>query len=246
MIAVFRSLEGESLEDFTHRLASTWKIGQEDRDNGVVVAVFLDDRKVRLEVGYGLEGSLPDIVCGRIIREEIAPRFRDGDHAGGLRAAVEKIIAATKGEYRADDGGEPASWVDGLTFHTAVASYVVVLLVGWGLILARAPDRSIGRFLIVAFVSIHFTVGLWEVFYVLPGRLFAGDWAGVLFMTVHGGMFFLIPLVFLAGAIFGTMKGGRGGSWSSGGGGWSGGGGGSSSFGGGGGSFGGGGASGGW
>lgn len=113
-VAIFRSLEGESLEDFTIQLAEAWRPGQAERDNGVILAIFVSDRKVRIEVGYGLEGALPDAVARRIIRNEITPAFRAGDYDRGVTAAVSAIMAATRGEYEGidrRDGGEPPSIV---------------------------------------------------------------------------------------------------------------------------------------
>ena len=90
-IAVFRSLEGESLEDVASRLFQTWRLGRKSLDNGVLLVVFVQDRKVRIEVGYGLEAALPDAVAGQIIRESIAPRFREQRYAAGLEAAVTAV-----------------------------------------------------------------------------------------------------------------------------------------------------------
>jgi uncharacterized protein len=104
-VAIFKSLEGESLEDFSIRLAEKWKIGTR-KDNGVILIVFLDDRKIRIEVGYGLEGSLTDATSSSIIRNDIAPHFRQGDYYYGIEAGVEKIIEATKGEYKAEPNDE--------------------------------------------------------------------------------------------------------------------------------------------
>lgn len=100
-VATFPSLDGESLEDFTIRLAEAWKPGQADRDNGVLLAVFVGDRRVRIEVGYGLEGALPDALARRIIQNEIVDPFRAGRYAQGIRDAVVAIMAATRGEYEA-------------------------------------------------------------------------------------------------------------------------------------------------
>ncbi len=100
-VAIFPSLDGESLEDFSIRLAETWKIGQKGRDNGLILLVFVKDRKVRIEVGYGLEGAIPDVVAGRIIRSVLAPRFRQGDFAGGILAAIDALDAASRGEFKA-------------------------------------------------------------------------------------------------------------------------------------------------
>ncbi len=76
--------EDFTLEDFTVRAAQKWGAGQKQTDNGAVLFVFTEDRKVRIEVGYGLEGALPDITAKRIIEDEILPKFRSGDFPGGL------------------------------------------------------------------------------------------------------------------------------------------------------------------
>ncbi|HSE89959.1 MAG TPA: TPM domain-containing protein [Candidatus Binatia bacterium] len=99
-IAVFTipSLKGDSLEDFSIRVAETWKIGKKGFDNGAILLVARDDRRLRIEVGYGLEGVMPDAIASRIIREVITPRFRSGDYAGGIEAGVDAILKITKGE----------------------------------------------------------------------------------------------------------------------------------------------------
>ncbi len=92
--------ENFTLEEFTVAAARKWAAGQAGKNNGVVLFVFTEDRKMRIEVGYGLEGVLPDALAHRIQEEEILPRFRSGDYAGGIEAGVNAMIAATKGEYR--------------------------------------------------------------------------------------------------------------------------------------------------
>jgi uncharacterized protein len=93
VLAIFPSLEGESLEDFSIRLAQQWRVGQKSLDNGVILLVFVQERRVRLEVGYGLEPIVTDAVAAQIIRESIAPRFREQRYAVGLEAAVEAVYA---------------------------------------------------------------------------------------------------------------------------------------------------------
>jgi uncharacterized protein len=95
-----RMQSGSSLEDYTRRVAETWKVGQQRTNNGAVLFVFVQDRRVRIEVGYGLEGALPDATAKRIIEDEIVPRFRRGDYEGGLRAGVTAILQAVRGEYQ--------------------------------------------------------------------------------------------------------------------------------------------------
>jgi uncharacterized protein len=101
VVAVFPRLPAESLEDFTARTAEAWRVGRKDLDNGAVLFVFVEDRKMRIEVGYGLEGALPDLTAKRIIDEVITPRFRQERYGEGLVAGVEAILAATRGEYTA-------------------------------------------------------------------------------------------------------------------------------------------------
>lgn len=95
----------EVIEDFTLRVAEANKLGRKGRDNGVLLLVAKDDRAMRIEVGYGLEGALPDAISNQIIRRVIAPSFRDGDYYAGLDAGVDGIIAATKGEFQGDGRG---------------------------------------------------------------------------------------------------------------------------------------------
>jgi uncharacterized protein len=100
VVAIFRSLEGESLEDFSVRLAQAWRIGQKGLDNGVIFLVFVNDRKMRIEVGYGLEANLTDAVASSILRDVVAPRFREGHLADGISAGLDAIDQAIAGTYR--------------------------------------------------------------------------------------------------------------------------------------------------
>jgi len=101
LVAVFPKMQSaSSLEDYTHQLATAWKIGQKSKNNGVGLFVFIQDRKMRIEVGYGLEGALPDALAKRIIEDEIKPYFKSGDFSGGLTAGVTAILKATQGEYK--------------------------------------------------------------------------------------------------------------------------------------------------
>lgn len=101
VVAIFpRMQSSSSIEDYTVRVAQAWRVGQEKQDNGVVLFVFRDDRKAYMQVGYGLEGAIPDITAKRIIDGEITARFRNGDFDGGMRAGVHAIMAAARGEYQ--------------------------------------------------------------------------------------------------------------------------------------------------
>jgi uncharacterized protein len=91
------SLGGVPIEDYSIRVVESWKLGKKGKDDGVLILVAKSDRKMRIEVGYGLEGTLPDITAGRIVRDVMAPRFRQGDYEGGIAQAVEAVIGKTGG-----------------------------------------------------------------------------------------------------------------------------------------------------
>ncbi len=96
--------EGTTLDEYTVACAQAWKAGQAQRKNGMILFVFPESHKVRLEVGYGLEGAMPDALANRVLAEQVLPRFRAGDYDGGITAGVEGAIAATKGEYKGTGG----------------------------------------------------------------------------------------------------------------------------------------------
>jgi uncharacterized protein len=124
LVAVFDRLpEDEALEDYTSRTAQAWRVGQEKRDNGAILFVFVKDRKLRIEVGYGLEGVLTDALSSRIIREVVVPAFRAGDYAGGIEAGADAMMAASRGEYKA----EPRSR-RGFSLKTLVVLFVLGLI----------------------------------------------------------------------------------------------------------------------
>lgn len=101
VVAVYPKLESpSSVQEFTVRVAESWKVGQAGRDNGAVLFVFIAERQMFLQVGYGLEGALPDITAKQIIENEIKPAFRTGDYDAGLTAGVTAMLQATRGEYR--------------------------------------------------------------------------------------------------------------------------------------------------
>jgi uncharacterized protein len=92
------TLDGEDIEGFGIRVAESWKIGQKGFDNGVILIVAVKDRRLRLEVGYGLEGVLPDAVAFRIISDYIVPRFRVQDYAGGITAGIDAVLKVIQNE----------------------------------------------------------------------------------------------------------------------------------------------------
>jgi uncharacterized protein len=107
VILTIPSLEGEPIEDVGIQVAESWKIGQKGKDNGILLIVSKQDRKMRIEVGRGLEGRLTDLTAGRIIDLVIKPRFKAGDFDGGFTAGVSALIGATRGEFQADAKRSP-------------------------------------------------------------------------------------------------------------------------------------------
>jgi uncharacterized protein len=91
------SLDGELLEDYSHRVATSWKLGQKGSDNGVLLVIVAGERRIRIEVGYGLEGKLTDAASARIIRNVIVPHFRSNDFAGGISAGLKAVMGTIEG-----------------------------------------------------------------------------------------------------------------------------------------------------
>lgn len=106
VVLMVPSIDSSSLEEASHRIAEENGIGQKEKNNGALLFIAKDDRKIRIEVGYGLEGVLTDALCGLIIRNEIVPRFRQGEFFGGVNAGIDAIFAATRNEYSAESSGK--------------------------------------------------------------------------------------------------------------------------------------------
>ncbi|SDT87160.1 uncharacterized protein SAMN05444156_0276 [Verrucomicrobium sp. GAS474] len=99
VVALFPALpDGGAVEDATYRMAQAWGIGRKGRNNGVVLFLFAKEHRLRIEVGTGLEGVIPDVTAKRIISERITPRLRAGDFDGGIEAGADALISAAKGE----------------------------------------------------------------------------------------------------------------------------------------------------
>ncbi len=101
VVAVFQKMQSDSsIEDYVNRMFRAWRIGQKGKNNGVLFAVFVQDRKMRIEVGYGLEGAIPDAIARRIIDERVAPQFKAGNFDAGLSAGVTALMQAARGEFK--------------------------------------------------------------------------------------------------------------------------------------------------
>jgi uncharacterized protein len=162
------SLEGDSIEDFGIRVAEAWKIGQKGFDNGAILLIAQKDRKLRIEVGYGLEGVLPDAIANRIISEVIVPRFRENDYAGGIEAGISAILQVTKGEAlpaarRSGRQSSPFSSLATVLIMTAVLALIVGMTqrrfaggalggAGAGIAAALVNSAGLGMGLILALI----------------------------------------------------------------------------------------------
>lgn len=100
VVMTIDSLEGEALEEYSLKVAESWGIGQKGKDNGALLLIARQDRKIRIEVGYGLEGKLTDLLAGRIVDNEIKPLFQAGDFEGGIIAGITSMAEAVRGEYQ--------------------------------------------------------------------------------------------------------------------------------------------------
>jgi uncharacterized protein len=223
------SLQGDNIDQFAIRVAEQWKIGQKGKDNGVLLIMAQAERKVRIEVGMGLQGVLPDITASQIIREVMRPHLKDGNFDQGINVGVDAIMAATKGEFKATPQDAARR-----TYKKKSSSGMFLVLALIAIAVCGMMSRYLGG--AAGAVGLPFAASL----------AFPGLSVLMLFLLALGGLVggFLLSM-FLAGMSGGGFGGGGfgGGYWGGGFGGGSSGGGGGDSFSGGGGDFDGGGSS---
>jgi uncharacterized protein len=224
------SLEGESLEEFSLKVVEKWRLGRQGLDNGALLLIAKEERKIRIEVGYGLEGTLTDLESGQIIRNIITPRFRNGNFDGGVMDGVTAMVAAVKGEFNEGDfTGAPKGAGSDLS---GFMIFIVFILFNIGRILSR------NRLLAGGLGALAASAG--------GALFFKGQWPLILGLIPVGFLAGFLASMFIShlnlrpsgrrGGYYGPSSGGFGGGFGGSGGGFSGGGGG----------FGGGGSSGGW
>ncbi len=241
-VLTIETLGDESIEDYSMHVAETWKLGQQGKNNGVLLVIARDDHKMRIEVGYGLEGVLTDARCSRIIAELMRPRFRDGDFGGGLDAAVGAIGAFIRGEdplpaeAPAGRSGQDLS-LGGRLIFAGVFTLVVGLFSVFALFMPGCQAWFLYAFLMPFYFAFPMAFGGVPVGIAMLGAWVVGfPVAKLLLGKTAGGRAWLKAHPGWASFARSGGHGGSGSGWSSGGGGFSGGGG----------SFGGGGASGSW
>lgn len=193
-VLIVPSTQPETIEQYAIRVADAWKLGRKGVDDGVLLLIARSDRKLRIEVGYGLEGAIPDAVAKRIVSEIITPYFKQEDYFGGIRAGVDRIIRVIEGEplpekksSRSKDGGGSGDWL--------AIGFVLAVVVGGAM-----------RALLGPFV----------------GGLIAGSIAVVVAWLLFASLMMALVAGFFV-FIFTLLGRHGGGGWSSGGGGWSGG-----------------------
>ena len=184
-VATVTSLDGHSIEDYANRLFHEWGIGQKGVDNGVLVLVVPSERRVRIEVGYGLEPILPDGLAGEIIRRQMTPRFRDGDYSGGIRDAVARL-----------DGIIRAKHVLTAAERQALVTTAGTSSADWGLVLVLSGLAALVGSAIGASVRARAVSGLIFPALVLGALLYV-----FLLLDVPWGLFVALPFVAAATAL---------------------------------------------
>ena len=176
-VILIKSLDGDTVENYAVKLFSEWEIGKKVKDNGVLLLIAIEDRKMRIEVGYGLEGALTDLQSSSIINNTLKPAFQRGDYYGGIDHAVADIIAATKGEYRSAESQQSNSgdinWISNIFF------YIFFFVIWLGSILARSKSWWAGGVvggvigIVLSFVFGFLYIGLVSMLLFVPlGLLF--------------------------------------------------------------------------
>jgi len=145
-LLVVASLEGDSLEDFSMRVVEAWKLGQAKHDDGLLLLIALKEHKIRIEVGYGLEGVIPDVLASRVIRNVLTPALRKNDTAGGLDAAFDILMKAGRGEKVSQPPRSTARRRGGPSMPVQLLLLLLFLgPVAWAQLFRRGRGRRWGR-----------------------------------------------------------------------------------------------------
>lgn len=165
VVLTLPSLGGETIEEYGIRVADTWKIGQKGLDNGAILIISKNDRKLRIEVGYGLEGTLTDLMAGRIIGNIIVPRFKAGDFEQGITEGVQAMIQVVRGEFQAENRPAPSA----APWHENLFSIIVVLFLINIMGRIRRPMGALaGAGLFPALGALFFNPGLFWILVMIP------------------------------------------------------------------------------
>ncbi len=220
-VLIVPTTQPETIEQYSFRVAETWKLGRRGVNDGALLLVAKDDRAVFIQVGYGLEGAVPDVLAHRIVEQVITPRFRSGDFFGGIREAIERMIALVEGEPlpEAERSQRGAPGADGV--GTALPLLLLLVFVGSSML-----RRLLGRF---GGASVTAGIAAAIVWFLTSTLIIAIGAAVIAFLIAllggGGGGGWTNPRRRGYGGGWSGGSGGWGGSWGGGGGGWSGGGG---------------------
>jgi uncharacterized protein len=140
-VLIVPTTQPETIEQYGIRVAEAWKLGRRGVNDGALLLVAKDDRAVRIEVGYGLEGPLPDVLANRIVEQVVVPRFRSGDFFGGIREALERMIALIEGEPLPEPARSQRGAPSADSFGSALPLLLLLVFVGGGIL-----RRMLGRF----------------------------------------------------------------------------------------------------
>lgn len=209
-VLIVPTTQPETIEQYAIRVADAWKLGRKGVDDGVLLLIARNDRKLRIEVGYGLEGAIPDALAKRIVSEIITPYFKQEDYFGGIQAGVDRIIRVIEGEplpekksSRSKDGGGSGDWLAiGFVLAVVVGGAMRALLGPFVGGLIAGSIAVVVAWLLFASLMMALVAGLFVFIFTLLGRHGGGGWSS-------GG---------------GGWSGGSGGGFSGGGGGFGGGG----------------------
>ncbi len=158
-VLIIPSLEGEVLENYSLKVAQTWGLGQADKDNGVLLLIAKNDRKLRIEVGYGLEGALTDVITSQIIRNEITPQFKSGNFDAGILGGVRSIIESVDGTYQPNETSDDTSDdLGGKIAATLVFSLVIGIFTLIGLSSPGAESWALYFFLMIFWLAFPFGI----------------------------------------------------------------------------------------
>ncbi len=179
-LLTINSLQGENLEAFSLKVVEKWQLGRADLDNGALLLIAKNDRKIRIEVGYGLEGGLTDLTAGRIIRNDITPQFKNGNFDQGVIDGITAMIAAVEGEYT----GEPLVKKQGKQEEmTGYIIFVFFLLFNLGRIFGRNKllGAAVGA-VVLPFVTSFFMSFSWPLFLALIPACFIVGYLSSMFL----------------------------------------------------------------
>lgn len=184
-VLIINSLEGDNLEDFSIRVAESWKVGQKGKDNGVIILIAKNDRKMRIEVGRGLEGALTDLTAGRIIDTVMKPEFRKENFYNGIDKAVDSIELAVKGEFKAEPKrSKSKDWDSESLLVVYGILYFVAGIIGLIHIFFSGAVGAIGTYFLTSW---FFNPSQWVLIAVAAIGFFIGMLAKVLIENMPSG-----------------------------------------------------------